>query len=122
MIAFGKRSSAMRWMFPILALFLVLGHVCDLPAYADVVSISHTAEESHHASDGHHGDEHALSCDATTATSGPSQPQVAGAPGFSVAFPVADSARARMVARVFEGPPKFSIRPPLFLLHASLLI
>jgi hypothetical protein len=109
-------------MFLILALLLVLGHVCDLPAYAGVVSISHTAEESHHAADGHHGDEQAVSCDPTTAASSPSQPQVAAAPAFLVVSPVNDSVRARMVARIFEGPPKFSIRPPLFLLHASLLI
>jgi hypothetical protein len=109
-------------MFLILALFLVLGHICDLPAYADVVNISHTAGESHHAADGHHGDEQAVSCDPTIAASSPSQPQVAAAPEFLEVYPVNDSVRGRMVARVLEGPSKFSIRPPLFLLHASLLI
>jgi hypothetical protein len=123
MIDFEERSSARRWVFPLLVLFLVLGHVCDLPAYADAISTAHTAEESHHHSGGgHHGDEQALSCDPTSATSSPGQPQVAAAPELSVASPVNDPVPARMVARSFEGPAKFAVRPPLFLLHASLLI
>ena len=113
--------SARRWALPILVLLLVLGHACELPAYADLVGTSHAAEESHHAGDGHHGDELTLSCDPTSATSVPGQPQVV-APEFLVVSPVDDPAPARMAARSFEGPLKFAGRPPLFLLHASLLI
>lgn len=128
MIDFGKPSSARRWVFPMLVLFLVLGHACDLPAYVDFVNASHTAEESHrsgdghHSSgDGHHSDEQALSCGAATATSSPGYPQVA-APEILVVSQVDEPAPIQMGVRSFEGSAKFSVRPPLFLLHASLLI
>ena len=109
-------------MLPVIVLLLVLGHACELPAYADVVGASHTAEESHHAGDGHHGEEQTLSCDPTSVTSTTGQPQVAAAPEISVLSQVNDPAPARTVGRSFEGPPKFALRPPLFLLYASLLI
>jgi hypothetical protein len=41
---------------------------------------------------------------------------------ISVMLEAIDPARARLVARSFEGPAKLVGRPPLFLLHASLLI
>ncbi len=113
--------STRRWALPVLALLLVLGHACELPAYADLIGTSHATEESHRADDGHHGGEPTLSCDPTSATAIPGQPQVV-APEFFVVSPVDDPAPARMVARSFEGPLKFAGRPPLFLLHASLLI
>ena len=120
MVEFVAWVSARRWVLPVVVLLLVLGHACELPAYADLIGTSHAAEESHHAADGHH-DEPTLSCDPTTAaTSGPSQSQVAAAPEFSVVSQV--NHRARTVARSFAGPAKFAHRPPLFLLHASLLI
>jgi hypothetical protein len=113
--------SARRWPLPVLVLLLVLGHACELPAYADLIGTSHAAEESHNAGDGHHGGEPALSCEPASATSIPGQPQVV-APEFFVVSPVDDPAPARKVARSFEGPLKFAVRTPLFLLHASLLI
>lgn len=129
MIDFVQGSSARRWVLPVIVILLVLGHACELPAYADLVGSFHAAGESHHSSDGHHhsSDGHhtgsqELSCDAVSATSSLGQPQVAAAPELSVASPVNDPAPARMVARPFEGPAKFAVRPPLFLLHASLLI
>lgn len=112
---------ARRWALPVLVVLLVLGHACELPAYADLIGTSHAARESHHAGDGHHGDEPTLSCEPTSATSIPGQPQVV-APEFFVVSPVDDATPARMVARSFEGPLKFAVRPSLFLLHASLLI
>jgi len=121
MVDFLERSSARRWALPVLVLLLVLGHACELPAYADVVGSSHTAEEPHHAGDGHHPGEQALSCDAATVTASPGHPQVAAAPKISMVSQV-DDAPARAVAGSFEGPAKFAVRPPLFLLHASLLI
>ena len=130
MIDFVKRSSARRWLFPVLVLFIVLGHACDLPAYVDVVDASHAAEKSHYSGDdghhvlgdGHHSDEQALSCGAATATSSPGQPRVATAPGISVLLQVNYPAPSRRVAQSLEDPAKFAVRPPLFLLHASLLI
>ena len=122
MVSFVDRSSARRWVLPVLVLLLVLGHACELPAYADVVGTSQTAEESHHSHDGHHAGEQGFSCDAVSATSGPGHPRMAVALEISVVPQVNDPAPPRMVARTFEGPPKFAARPPLFLLHASFLI
>lgn len=122
MVDFGAWVSARRWVLLVLVLLLLLGHACELPAYAGIVGTAHAAEESHHSGDGHHADEQGLSCDPTIVTSGPGQPQVAAAPEISVLSQVNDPAPARTVARFFEGPAKFVARPPLFLLHASLLI
>jgi hypothetical protein len=122
MVDFVERWSARRWVLPVLVMLLVLGHACELPAYADVVGSSHTAGESHHAGDGHHTGEQALSCDLATATSSPGHFQVTAAPEISVVSQVDDPAPARVVAGSFEGPARFAVRAPLFLLHASLLI
>lgn len=122
MASLVDRSSARRWMLALLVLLLVLGHACELPAYADVVGTLQTAEESHHSNDGHHAGEKGLSCDAVSATSIPGHPRVAAALEISLVPQVTDPARPRMVARSLEGPAKFAARPPLFLLHASFLI
>jgi hypothetical protein len=122
MVSFVDRSSARRWVLPVLVLLLVLGHACELPAYADVVGTYQTAEESHHSHDGHHTGEQGLSCDAVSATSVPGHPRVAAAFETSVVPQVNDPAPPRMVGRTFEGPPKFAARTPLFLLHASFRI
>lgn len=113
---------AHRWVLPVLVVLLILGHACELPAYADVLASSHTAEESHHSSDGHHAGEQAISCDAIGVTSNAGQPQVGAALEISVMPEAIDPTPARVVARTFEGPAKLTGRPPLFLLHASLLI
>jgi hypothetical protein len=122
MTPFVERWCTRRWTFPILVLLLVLGHACELPAYAELVGSTHGAgDESHHAGDGHHGDEQVLSCDPVAATSGPGHPHVAAVPEVSVVSQIDDPAPARVVAGFLEGT-KFAGRPPLFLLHASLLI
>jgi hypothetical protein len=110
-----------RWALSILILLLVLGHACELPAYAEVVGLSHVAGESHHAGDGHHGDEPVLSCDGSAATSSPGHPAVAAVPDMSVVSEVGDPAPMRVVAGSCKDA-KVAARPPLFLLHASLLI
>jgi hypothetical protein len=92
-----------------------------MPAYANVVGSSHTAEEPQHSGDGHHAGEQAISCDAIGVTSN-AGPQVGAALEISVVLQDNDSVPARMVARSFEGLTKLAVRPPLFLLHASLLI
>ena|SRR5512146_2461497 len=115
-----ERWCTRRWALPVLVLLLVLGHACELPAYA-VVGSSHAAGEPHHAGDGHHSGEQALSCDPAVATSSPSHPLLAAGPEISVVSQVDDPAPTRVVAVPFEGA-KFSGRPPLFLLYASFLI
>jgi hypothetical protein len=121
MIPSVERWCTRRWTLPILVLLLVLGHACELPAYAELVGSTHGAGESHHAGDGHHGDEQSLFCDPAPATPAPNHPNVAAVPEMSVVSQIDDAAPARVVARFFEGA-KFAGRPPLFLLHASLLI
>jgi len=121
MVALSTRSSARRWLFPILVVLLVLGHACELPAYPSIVGSSHTAEEPHHPGDGHHGSEQALSCDPVTATSTPGHAQVVVVPGSSVVSGVEDPAPVRVTVQVFEAA-KLADRPPLFLLHASFRI
>ena len=115
-------ASARRWVLPVVVMLLVLGHACELPAYVDLVGSFHAAEESHHSGDGHHTGEQELSCDAVSATSSPGSLQVNAALSVSLAPRVDDPAPARIAVRSFEGPAKFAVRPPLYLLHASLLI
>jgi hypothetical protein len=115
-------APAHRWVFPVVVMLLVLGHACELPAYAGLVGSFQAAEESHHSGDGHHPGAQELSCDAVSATSSPESPQVNAALGVSLVRQVDDPVPARMVVRSVEGPAKFRVRPPLFLLHASLLI
>lgn len=104
----------------LLAALLIFGHVCELPALADV---AHAHEPVHRSAD-HHADAEEVSCDAIDAL----QPSLGGcrAPGSSPAAIGAPSSagetRSRVPAAVApesKGPP----RPlPLFLLHSSLLI
>ena len=116
-----ERWCTRRWALPVLVLLLVLGHACELPAYGEVIGLFHGTGESHHTGDGHHGDEQTLYCDPASATSIPGHPQVAAVPEISVVSQIEDPAPARVVAAAFEGV-ELAGRPPLFLLHASLLI
>ena len=117
-----NRWAARRWVLPIVVVLLVLGHACEIPAYADVLASAQTAGAPHHSADDHHAGEQAVSCDAIGVTSNAGQPQVGAALETSVGLEAIDPAPARVVARSFESPAKPASRPPLFLLHASLLI
>jgi hypothetical protein len=107
-----------RWLLPVLVLLLVLGHVCELPAYAGL--LSHAAHDAHHAD--HHADQLEMSCDAVDAVSNTSSlhtehvaevvhagSELVPAPIQRVGWPVECSTIPRS-------------RPLLFLLYASLLI
>ena len=103
-----------------LVLFLVLGHACELPAYADFVS--HGPEDVHHTAD-HHADEHLLSCDAAVGVStNTGYLQVSPILDGIEVSPVAELAPVRVGPRSRADSKMLSSRPPLFLLHASLLI
>jgi hypothetical protein len=124
-------------MLPVLVLLLVLGHVCELSAYAELLSDPGVAGGHpgavDHAAGGHHGtaahraadgqdSEHDLSCDVLDATSSPDAPR--GAPALEIAAVVLgaqDEAIGGLDAAPLPAPPRLA-RPPLFLLHASLLI
>ena len=101
----------------VLGLFVLLGHVCALPVHATGLATlaghTHGAHEESSAADSLHG----ASCEAVRST-------------FTVAPPVlpaTPTTPARLVAHIVQRPlarplPAFATSPPLFLLHASLLI
>ncbi len=96
-----------------LVVLLVLGHVCDLAAFADL--------DAHHPVDGH-ADELLGPCDAVPATSSPGHAQVWAPLERAMALPVAGVVPDRRVVSFIEEPATLAGRPPLFLLYASLLI
>jgi hypothetical protein len=100
-----------------LGLFVVLSHVCALPVHAaglgTLVGHTHGAHDESSAGDSVHG----ASCEAVRST-------------FTVAPPVlpaTSSAPVLVITRVVPRPldrllSAVATSPPLFLLHASLLI
>jgi hypothetical protein len=122
MIHRRRARTAYRWLLTIMATLVVLGHVCELPAYADLVSLLHSPDDA--STDSHEHDAE-LSCDPLDAVSNTSSlvqvtgpllqvtqalPAVISVPGW-VATPSSLESSTR--------PPG---RPPLFVLYASLLI
>ena len=105
-----------------MATFLVLGHVCELPAYAALVIPAHATEDV--SADGHEH-EAELSCDPVDAVSNTtSLVQVTG-PLLEVtqALPVVSSVPGWLATPSSIGSsPRLPSRPPLFVLYASLLI
>jgi len=104
-----------------MVVLLVLGHVCELPAYTGLIE-AHSSEGR--SADGH-GHESEVSCDPVDAVSNT-------APVFQVMNPILETVQALPAASaVPSGPiPSSSVnrptrlpsRPPLFVLYASLLI
>ena len=119
MVYFYRFLLASRWLVPMLAFLLVLGHACELPAFADLVS--HAAEDAHHSA-GHHGDENLISCDAVGLPSSTGYLQVGPSVEVAVALPVARSVPVRLLISSPQDSKRLPSRPPLFLLYASLLI
>ena len=127
MLGLAGRIPAARWLFPLLVVMLVLGHVCDLPASVEAACHHHSAEgETHdHSHEGPAG-EQVSSRDAVMATSNSGHFQVhnQGRTGIDVAaaFPVIDAPPLAKTLEALTDPGKLRSRLPLFLLHASLLI
>ena len=110
----------------VLTLLLLLDHACELPALAEAVA--HVHESGHHAP-GHHSPDHdpdanQVSCDALIGI----RSNPGGYPDLGPSLdtlgvrPVAGAVSSRVAValpRESTGPLR---RPPLFLLHASLLI
>jgi hypothetical protein len=113
MRSFIDRLPATRWLLAILVLILVLGHVCELPAYVELAS--------HHPVEGPSG-EQLSSCDSVTVTSSAGHSQMWTGLDMAVSLPIIDASAVRGTPRAFEDPAKLPNRLPLFLLHASLLI
>ena len=109
----------LRLLFVVAAVFAVLSHICALPAQAHVAIVSPAVDE-HDATDPHDSSEslHAASCEAAVNASGALPSPI------SVLVPrVPDSWAAlghERLMPVVDRPPAES--PPLFLLHAALLI
>lgn len=113
-----------RWLLPLLVAALVLGHVCDVPAYALLAGHQHLGHDHVPPAAGHsHEGEPAVACQAVAVAPGhggafnPDQVFVASAPPavIGVTGLVVDGwlvpNRARPTAAL-----------PLFLLFSSLLI
>jgi hypothetical protein len=119
MVYFSRLLLGSRWLVPMLAFLLVLGHACELPAFADLVS--HAAEAGHHSAD-HHADENLISCDAVGLPSSTGYLQVGPSIEVAVALPVCRSVPVGLIISSPEDSKRLLSRPPLFLLYASLLI
>jgi hypothetical protein len=114
-------TSCPRWLLPLLVLFLVLGHVCELPTYSHLVMSSHGAE----GAAGHSGHDHPdpqISCDAIDVVSNTGPVHVGPNVGVMEMPRPASPAPLRLVTSLVEDSRGLPSRPPLFLLYASLLI
>ena len=100
---------------------LVLGHVCELQAYAGLVIPTHSTEG--HSADGHEH-ESELSCDPVDAAANTTPVQVIGPLLETVqTLPPISSVPDRLITSSWiERSPRRPSRPPLFVLYASLLI
>jgi hypothetical protein len=119
MVYFYRLLLASRSLVPMLAFLLVLGHACELPAFADLVS--RAAEDAHHSAD-NHADEDLISCDAVGLPSSTGYLQPSPSLDVAVALPVARPVSMRLIIWSPEDSNRLPSRPPLFLLYASLLI
>lgn len=120
----GKRDdsqSSPRWLLTMLVALLMLGHVCELPAYAGLVIAPHSTEGR--SADGH-GHEAEMSCDPVDAVSNTTPVQAMGPfLGTFQILPVPCLVPGWLNASSsIEPSTRRPSRPPLFVLYASLLI
>lgn len=114
----ARRFKSAPWLVATLVAMLILGHVCDLPAFANLAV--HTVGPSHHHEAEHRSDDSRISCgvgDATNTTYADVrvlQPVAIG----SISDPVPMCTTEVMA----QGSIALLSRPPLFLLHSTLLI
>ena len=99
---------------------LVLGHVCELPAYADLVIPPHSTEG--HSADGH-GHEPEMSCDPVDAAASTTPVRLMD-PALEIAqaLPATAVLGRPVTPSSIESSTRLPSRPPLFVLYASLLI
>jgi hypothetical protein len=103
------------WLLIGVAVFVVLGHVCALPVHAHAGAVTtHAGDHSEHG-----GDEaaHGGSCEALRASLSSDVPALIPT-GF--VLPVISGPETQLARATLAPAPTSS--PPLFLLHASLLI
>lgn len=113
----ARRSGGARWIFLILSLLLLTGHVCVLPTHGHAAPAAMPAGAGH-SHDGGAGDGvHGASCEALRSSGG--SPTVAPSAVTVVADVVAPC--RRWIGRS-DAPKAAASSLPLFLLHAALLI
>jgi len=110
-----------RWLLVLAAVLIVVGNVCEFPggAHCATVASEHESEQSGEAH--HHGAAHLTTCEdggVPTSSLYPVAPDVVTAMPMLGDFVELLHVRAVVVAR---SPVSLS-GPPLFLLHAALLI
>jgi len=104
------------WTVAVIAIVMVSGHICVLPAHGPIEAATEQAEDQHT----HQGDEaiHAASCEGLPSPSTVSPVLPGGSSPVVMVSPI--SLRPTLVN---QGRCAHSLKsPPLFLLHASLLI
>ncbi|MGH7671715.1 MAG: hypothetical protein ACREMC_02360 [Gemmatimonadales bacterium] len=103
------------WLLVALAIFVVLGHVCALPIHAHAGAVTtHTEDHPEHGSD---EAAHSGSCEALRAHASVDTPVLL--PARLVLPAIGDPETQRAHTTPAPGP---ASSPPLFLLHAALLI
>jgi hypothetical protein len=114
----ARRSRGARWILLALSLLLLTGHVCVLPTHGHAEPAA-TPADADHSRDGGAGDgAHGASCEALRSSS-PGSPAVAPSAvtvGADVVAP------CRRCVGCSDAPKAVASSPPLFLLHAALLI
>ncbi len=114
-------QSRPRWLLTVMVALLVLGHVCELPAYAALVVAPHSTEGR--SADGH-GHEAEMSCDPVDAVSNTTPVQAMGPVLATVQILPAPCVvpGGLNASSSIERSTRRQSRPPLFVLYASLLI
>lgn len=110
-----------RWLLSVLVMLLLVGHACELPAYAELIALDVAVPHEPTPAPHDDGDDHALTCDATlvipahnTYDVSPSLTAAVAAPSVSTLPPTRPLLPAR-AAKVANGP-------PLYLRLSALLI
>lgn len=104
----------------ILTFLILLGHLCELPAIATVAAHAH--ERQHDSSD-HHADENEAACDAVPGVQAATHAHSnTGVDVAAHSHPVVPTVALPVVSATIRDSDTVGRRPPLFLLHAVLLI
>lgn len=101
----------------VLTLLILIGHMCELPMGAAV------AHEGEHDSSDHHADENEVACDAVLGVQPDTHARSNTA--FDVyiqSHPVVPTVPRDVVSATVRESNTVARRPPLFVLHAALLI
>ena len=109
----------------VLVFLTLLGHACELPIGMMVTAQAHDdahGSSGHHDNDSHHADDSQFECDAVLAlrpSTPPSSNVDLGAPARP--YPILNTVALPVAPALPDSYAKHR-RPPLFLLHAALLI